>query len=464
MLTWRGTLTLLALVAGSVAAQTRDIVVDVGVGGEIVAGAWNPLRVTLRDQPPAQLFVDIDQGSLREGERWLRYRAELAGGGGISVFEDELFIPVWRSFQWSVRAGEQILASGSFDRHLVDERPLELILSTQPGAFHAYFDAQARLVDVTPHDLPERAAAFDGVRTLLIDGSTAPPRSEAVLAASAAGVRTVLLEPLPSSFAELQALASPATQRLGAGWLLKRSEAGLADALALPRLNSYDITLALDLPTLTSLPPPLPTITLAIGVGGYLLATLLLVGYGGLPGLLTSLALMPLASLGAWQVLRPSEASQQRSHTLTLSGGELALRLELIGLAQLPAATRTVSGHARPTAAPNYLQTPLALELPMERWSMTRLVARPRLGTPTLQWEGELLVNRGRTAIEEVYVLGLGPQGRLSAGEERLVVRQEDAPLPLLYQQLAARLPQGSAIGRSGDQLHVALPNSGGGS
>ena len=82
-----------------------------------VADAWNPLRLmTMRDVPNAELVVDIDQGGLREGPRLVRYRAPLPAGGGMAVFEDDIYLPPrWRSFAWAVRSGDVTLASGTFD-------------------------------------------------------------------------------------------------------------------------------------------------------------------------------------------------------------------------------------------------------------------------------------------------------------------------------------------------------------
>lgn len=94
------------LVAGSALAQgpNRAAELELGFGGAIVADAWNPLRLVLRDVGSVQLEVAIDRGTLRDGERWSVYRADLPGGSGLSVFEDELFVPVWRSLQWTVRS------------------------------------------------------------------------------------------------------------------------------------------------------------------------------------------------------------------------------------------------------------------------------------------------------------------------------------------------------------------------
>ena len=226
-----------ALLLAQALAQPPSVRFELGHGGEFVTERWNPLRVTLRDIASVRLEIRVDQGSLREGEKPMVYRTLLPGGTGISVFEDDLYLPGWRRFSWSARAEGSTIASGSFDPKEKSVQPLDLLISSRPGRWRGQFEAEARTLEVPAGDLPERVAAYDGVRTLLIDGSAASPRLEAVAAAAAAGVRVVLLDPLPSGHRELDVLAPEPAQRLGTGWLLRGTdpEATLATALALKR-------------------------------------------------------------------------------------------------------------------------------------------------------------------------------------------------------------------------------------
>lgn len=195
-----------------------EVEVVFGFEGEIVADAWNPVRVSLRDAPDAELLLELDRGTLRGGERWLRFRAPLAGGGGRRTFEEVIFIPAWQQFVWSVRTPDRVLASGSVERRRLDPRPLHLVLSRTLGAERDLFDADARVLEVYGA-LPERASAFDGVATVVV-GDTLTPSSPAALAAAAAGGSTVLLleptgnAPLPEGY---DALFGAPLQRLGAG-------------------------------------------------------------------------------------------------------------------------------------------------------------------------------------------------------------------------------------------------------
>ena len=114
--------TLLCSVACSGAAQgfNEDAVVNFGFAGELVADAWNPLRVTLRDMPPAELVLELDVGTLRRGPVAFRYTAELSGGRGVYTFEDDVYLPAWRAFSWLIRTPDEVLASGTVPRYQAD--------------------------------------------------------------------------------------------------------------------------------------------------------------------------------------------------------------------------------------------------------------------------------------------------------------------------------------------------------
>lgn len=435
---------LLLLTAPVALAQSPNIGVTFGFAGEVVAEAWNPLRVTLRDQPKLELLIDIEYGSLREGTQLLQYRATLAGGSGLHIFEDDIFIPAWRNFRWQVRSAEAVLASGSLDRRQADPRPLTILIAARPGAYRALLPTGARLVEVrTP--LPERLAAYHGVETLLVADAFEPPRSEALLAASAAGSHVLLAHQ-----GALSALLADGPQRLGAGWLG-------APGQQLSRLDTQALAEALVTPALSRPPDNLRPLNLVIVAAGYLLVALLLVRFGGVPGLLSSFGLTLLIAAIAWLALRPAEETLIRSRSLTISAGELAQELEVMGVFSYPAQTLAL-GSARPLGTASWNLTPSGLTLSLPRWSSVVLLSRPRLSLSALEWHQGELYNRSGEALGDLYIVGLGAQEALPANARRLPQQLSDSVVPPLYQPLLPLLPDGTALGRSGGRIYLALP------
>lgn len=441
----------------------KDISLQLGFGGQIVADNWNPLQITLRDQPPAELIMTIDHGDLRVGERIVRYEAKLVGGTGLFIFTDDVYIPAWHSFTWKIRTANAVLASGSFDRRSVDTRPLDLIVSRTPDSHHGLFAKDARLAYPAPTDLPTRAAAYGGVQELLIDGSTAPPALEAVAAATAAGVNTVLLGPLPSSYQELVRLA-PATsqqpQRLGAGQISR-----LAAGQALPHPSVLDRqALLAALNTSVQKPRSAPQLLIAAAVAAYLLSALLLIRFAGTPGLFAAFSLGLLLGLGAWSALRPSSASLPQTYSLSLEAGGLADVLRLRSVFSLPEKTLTLPV-AHPLDAELWTQTPDGLSLHLGRWSGVSLALRPTLRTATFRWRQGWLENEGEQPLFGVYIGGLGVQGTLSPGARLHPRQQDDTTAPARYAVLLGHLPAGSALAyreqADDEEVFVALPERG---
>ncbi len=439
-------------------AQQRDIKLELGFAGEIVADNWNPLRLTMRDQPDAELVLEIDHGNLREGSKIFRYLAPLSGQRGISVFEDDVFIPVWRSFSWLVQSGEVILASGSFDRRQLDPRPLELILSNDIGTARTFFDKEARVIEAKADDLPERVASYQGVNTLLLDGSAANPRLAAVVAATVAGVKTLILEPLTPERTALLRLAPEPRQRLGAGWIARAPAANAAEVLTdLPSLELKPLTEALLSPEMTREPTGIPQFIVLLLAGLYLVLILLMIRFGRGPGILAALSLSLVLSLAAWGYFRPQQETLLRARSLHLGSGDLALTSELQTLFRLPEGLERLNLQARPLDVDNYRQSPTELSFAMPRWSQATLILRPVLSNAQLQWQGEMLVNNSSQNLSDVFVLGLGPQGTLPPGASLLLRFSDDGLVPALYQPLSAALPVGTALARRGGQIHVAL-------
>lgn len=445
-------------------AAAQAIELELGFRGEIVAGSWNPLTLRLRDQPPVELVLEFDgRSSLRQLPKIIRYRAELTGGNGLQVFEDDIFIPVWRTFTWRVQTDDAVLASGSFDRRQADTRPVHLIAGAPVGTWRSLFAEDARVVEVLVGNLPERVAAYSGVQSLVLDGSGGAPRAAAVAAATAAGVTTLLIEPLSPSYESLRALASQPVQRLGAGWLLRASadeaQAALQAHTTLPQEALVSALLTPEMQRGVASPP---TLFLLVALGGYALLALLLIRFGQSPGLLSGLTLALVMSLGAWLYLRPETTTVIRARSLSLTAGGLAQVLELRTIFQLPAETVYLNGHAHPLEIMPYTQTPERLELSLARWFQVALALRPQLETARLSLQGGSLHNLSEARLVDAFVIGTGVQPSLAPGASANVSydEQRDSDIPEVYQQLAAYLPVGSALARNGGHIYVALPTA----
>ena len=444
----------LALALSVALAQSDDVGVTLGFSGEIVANSWNPLRVSLRDQSAAEFVLELDRGNLRDGEQWVRYRAPLAGGSGLYVFEDDLYLPAWRQLTWSVRTADRVLASGSVDRRRVDPRPVNL-LDTALLAMNAApqdLEDEARVVDINADALPERPSAYIGVESLVVTGDAS---AQAVAAAAATGTTVFFRGPLAP---ELRGLMPKEAQRLGAGWLV-RSEGDEKEGW--PRLERTALLSALISPDMARGPARVPQQLILLSASLYALAALLVVRFGRVPGLFAGLSLALLFAAGAWGYLRPSDATLTRSRSLTLAssgtGGSLAQTLELRTLFSLPEGARQLPLNAYPLDLTSWQTSPGEVRFTLPRWSAVTLALEPRLEAATFYWEGETLINSGSAALGDVFVLGLGQQSDI-APDERLSAAMHDSLPPAPYTPLLPHLPRGSALARSGGHIYVALP------
>lgn len=438
--------------------QNGDVQVTLGFSGEVVANAWNPLRVSLRDQSAAEFVLELDQGNLRDGEQLVRYQAPLAGGSGLYVFEDDLYVPAWRRLTWAIRTQDSVLASGSVDRRRVDPRPLHLLdVAVSPQRVDVAGSEEARVVDVQTDTLPERSSAYAGVETLHVGGDTSV---QTVAAAAAAGTTVFLAEPLSEA---LRALAPNRAQRLGSGWLVRldseTSDSRIDPHVDPPRLERSALLAALLSPEMQRAPVSVSQQVIFIGASLYALAALLVVRFGRVPGLFAALSMALLFAAGAWGYLRPSSATLTRSRSVTLSSGGLAQTLALRTLFSLPEGTRQLSLSAHPLELTSWQVEPGRLRFTMPRWSAATLALAPRLETASFYWENETLVNSGSAPLGDVFVIGLGQQPDL-APDTSLTVTMRDSLPPSAYTPLLPHLPRGSALGRDGGRIYVALPRS----
>ena len=440
-------------------AQTRrpEARLELGFQGEVVAERWNPLRLETRDVVGAELNVFIDQGSLKEGETLAAYQRGLELSGGVAVVTDELFIPTWRSFVWQFGDESELVASGALDRRRLNPQRLTLLLSANPSRWREVFP-DARLVEVDSSRLPERLVAYDGVERVVLDGSTAAPAPEVLVAAASAGATVLLVEPLPESYRELQRLAGSQPLRLGAGWLVRTEAAGMTETLnELPLVGGVPS----DLAALVEPPASLTGLTqlpVLVGAALYVVLTLALLRLAGTPGLLTSLALAGVASVGAWSYLRPAGAQSFSETTLTVGGGALARRETFRSVLTLPSYELKLEQAARPLQQRPYFHREDGLELSLERWSRVDLLERPRLVEASLQWRSGRLHNAGRVPLSGVYVKGLGPQADLGPGASLSPVPSEDAALSELVTALLEAVPNGTALAVADNAYHLSLP------
>ncbi len=436
-------------------------VVELGLGGHLVAGAWNPLRVTVRDVGPSVLRLRIDEGSLLTGPRIVEVRAGLPGGSGVTVFDDDVYVPTFRSLSWTLTQGDTVIASGSLGAGDSDPRPLEVLLSSRPGSWRAAFAPDARLVDVAASDLPARAAAYDGVATVLIDGSAAAPRPEAVAAAAAGGAQVLLVGALPGSQTGLVSLAGSGRSRLGAGEVARVADDPSAVRGARAAWRPQDRSALVQALALE------PGVRPPRGVGqpvvlslaaAFVLAVLLALRFGGAPGIAAALVLAAVVSLAGWRALRPAEPVLTASRSVVVGGGALGLRFDVEERLTLPAGTVAVPEAGYPLTPMPYRVSDGATEVDLPRWHAVSIVLRPVLRSPELSFEGSALRNLGSAPLRDVVVLGLGRQPDLAPGAIQPLTRGEEGGLPPLMARLAAVLPPGSALARAPSGVLVALP------
>ena len=475
-----------------------------GFAGEIVADAWNPLRVTLRDVQDAELSLELDVGSLRRGPVVLSYRAPLPGGPGLTTFEDDLYLPGWVSFAWTLTTPAGVLAEGEVPRYAADPEPLQLVLTRDLGTGGVYFSPAARVAEITPSDLPERAAAYDGVESLLVLPGTAPPEPAALVAAAGAGAEVLLSAGLGPSFAAASALTGIDTRVVGAGALVRLAEEGRAGVGAgleeAGRLEPDLLAATLVDDALTEPPTGQDGGWLALRLAAYAAAVTLLLRFGGPPGVLAALLLAGTLSLAAWRT-RPAEPLLLRSRSLALGAGGLALRTDLEHLFSFPGQAANVPHPARPLATvpreerkprfgdpepptpltatepesigtTDYRVGPERFEIDLGAYGSTLLIGKPRLEPAVLQWSDGVLVNGGTEPLTDVFVTWGGdgtPEGAVGTvgrggrqadlePEGTLTVASGNLMPPELYEGLTPFLPPGSAVARGSGTVYVALP------
>lgn len=450
-------------VAQAPAASSGDLIeFELGIHGAVVADSWNPLRLVLRDLPPVEFELRVDQGSLRTGTIPLVYTASLGSSRGLAVFEDEVFIPPWTALSWTLKTAQKTLASGTLDPRLRDDRPLTLLLSREPGRWLGTLPAGARAQEVAAGELPREAAAYSGVAALLIDGTATAPGIEPVVAAAAAGAVVVLVDPLPNSHRELADLF-PAElggrQRLGGGWLMRVPAEDVATALAghsgFP-LHSAALALLSDGEEVEG--PSFPRIMVVAASAAYALLVLLLLRFGGQAGVPAALVVAVFTAIAGWLMLRPPEALVEQQRTLVVSTGGLGLSLPTLAVHSLPGGVVLLDSPMRLRERLAYSVGGDGTRLTLQRWQRQLFLGKPALTSGALVWLDGKLGNEGENELRDVLVLGLGPQPPLSPGARREAVASEETPQPEAYGDLLDLLPPGTAVANDGTRYLVALP------
>ncbi len=449
---------ILAVAHGAAVAQaeSRPATLELGFGGAVVADAWNPLRLVLRDVGPVQLELAIDRGTLREGERWSRYTSEIAGGSGLTVFEDEVYVPVWRSLSWVVRSGGLTVASGSLSRTQADRRPLDLMVG-EPGSEVRSMLSGGRTIDLAADRLPLRSAAYDGVGRLIVAAPAARP--QALIAAAVAGA-DVIVTPAALTEPAIAELFPAGVERraVGAGRLLTHEGFRAEAAEPRVRLDQAALVSALAAAERIELPRPVPMLPLLLAASVYSLVVLLVLRFGGVPGVMAALVLGLTASVAAWVPLRPAEPGVEAVRELVVGAGGVGQRWRVHERLTLPAQTVIFPVAGWPLSYVDARQGPTQVAIDLPRWRSVRVLERPRATAMALvqevdgSWRNagerplDFVAVRGGDAVQDVPAGGLVPN------------QTRDVRLPELALSLLELLPSGAAVASDGPRWLVALP------
>jgi len=436
---------------------SRSASLELGFGGAVVADAWNPLRLVLRDVGPVAFELSIDRGTLRDGERWTVYRADLEGGSGLSVVEDEVFVPVWRSLSWTVRSGGLTIASGSLARTQADRRPLDVIVG-EPGPVVRGSVIGGRSVDLAADRLPLRSAAYDGVARVIV--ATPSARPQALLAAAVGGAE-VVLTPAALANAELTTLAPGGGERhVGAGRLVSL-DAWRPTADAPARLDQKALVSAFAAAERITLPRPAPVLPLLIAASAYALVILLVLRFAGVPGVTAALVLALGASLAVWTPLRPERPTIDASRDLVIGADGIGQRWRLHERVTLPAQTLVldVAGWPLSDVEARLGRDSVAVDLP--RWRHLLVVERPRTAALPLQQQADgRWLNLGAVPLTVVAIRG-GDHVDDVPPDALVPPQSRDArPLPGVALALLDLVPDGTAVASDGARWFVALPST----
>lgn len=443
-------------VGGVTHAATGPVDFTIGVANQVVAGAWNPVRVVTRDLPHSTLTMVIDVGTLKDGEVPVVITHELRGGGGVNQFETDLYVPPFRSLTWRVATNSRVVASGSLGSRESDSRPLVLVVSErmsvgQDGAILAAWPG-ARLVEVVPSDLPFTPAAYGGVSAVVVAHQAAPV--EALVAAAVAGARVVVAGAagqVPPGLRDL--MGETGTTSLGAGLVTSTFPTGVeGDDLIAPRPSEL-LAPVLAQPLVEG-PKPTPLSVVLAGSVAYAVLLLALLRFGGAQGLLSSILVVGLVGVGAWLAVRPAAAQYQGSIAVGVVGGALALIQEAQETLTLPPAALEFGAGASAVKQQPYTADDNGIRLPTAAWRSALVRLPPRAVSAPFTVHGSVISNRSARPLQGTYVIGLGAQNDVApSGTAALAPGELDAypqHLAAIYAGLTTLLPAGTLITSSG--------------
>ncbi|MFN2322732.1 MAG: hypothetical protein ABR510_07210 [Trueperaceae bacterium] len=461
-----GLLLVTSAASGWIGAQGAPLAeVVLGFRGAPVADAWNPVRVLLRDVGAGEVVLTIDQGSLLEGARPWTVALPIVGGGGVRVLDVDVFLPAWRSLRWTVDAGGLRLASGALARADADRRPVDLVVSSRAGEVAGALGGRA--LDVAASDLPARAAAYGGVRSVWLDG-TAPLPDPRALAAAAAGGAVVVVQGSARTDQALAVIRASAVERGGwlgtgaGGWWFGDPPDGAA--LTAARLDVAALATAFAAADSVDLPRFPPPLHVALASAAYVLLIAVAWRVGGAAGGVTWAWIVVAVGAATVFVGRSSEAEVVQQRALYVESNALSLRQRAFDVVTLPAATLSIDGVARP-ASPllggvRHDSTPRT-EVQLERWRGATLLEAPQASSAALAWGAEGAPRAvGGFAVANVRVVGGAAWPRLEP-DAAPGVPTDPAPLGGAEETFEALLPEGSAWARNGDDWYVLLPHAG---
>ncbi|TVR95057.1 MAG: hypothetical protein EA416_02475 [Trueperaceae bacterium] len=449
---------LIGVASAQAGGASRSAGLELGFGGAVVADAWNPFRLVLRDVGPVTFELAIDRGTLRDGERWSVYRADLPGGSGLSVVEDEVFVPVWRSLSWTVRSGGLTIASGSVARTQADRRPLDIIVG-EPGPVVRGSVMGGRSVDLAADRLPLRSAAYDGVGRVIV--ATPSARPQALLAAAVGGAE-VVLTPSALANAELSAIipAGGGERLVGAGRIVSLDVwRPTADTVA--RVDQAALLSAFAAAERISLPRPAPVLPLLVAASGYALVVLLVLRFAGVPGVTAALVLALGASLAVWTPLRPERPTIDTSRDLVIGAEGIGQRWRLHERVTLPAQTLVLDVAGWPLSDVEARLGPASVAVDLPRWRHLTVVERPRTAAlPLLQQADGSWRNQGTVPLTVVVIRGGDHVDDVPADALVPPPSRDPRPLPSVALALLELVPEGAAVASDGARWFVALPST----
>lgn len=394
-------LLLLCLLLGGPAVRGAEL--SLGFDGEVVAGRWNPFEFRSRDSADITLTVTVDQGDLRRGPLPAVHTWHIPGGTGLSVLEDDIFIPAWQSLTWTATDASRVLASGSFHPRDLDDRPLGVIVSTAAARHGDLLPAGTRSVPHPAANLPERLAAWDPVRFLIIDGSTAPPSASAVLAAAAAGADVLLLEPLPASFTDLLRLAGGTVTRYGAGRLFLGAPDELRPLVAAGGGARELVDGQLDGLSVLEPRPPLRLSLLLPFAAGYALVALLLLRVAGLPGAAAALCLGAIGVAAGWPQLQQEPPRSVEHLEVRVSAGGLSRVVDTVAILDRQGGQLHLPDRFRPLRPEPYRTSDGQSDFLQDRWQLLHLAGRPVLAEALSQ---DMATPAGDHPLTELFPAG----------------------------------------------------------